>query len=148
MCRPGLRFSQTGTLSVMTEAMMELIRAADMSQFSNSGVTSRQLLFPENSRSERITITRVTVQPGAKNPPHRHANSEQVWVALRGNGELLLEGGKATPFAEGDVVRFEDGDLHGFENTSVSDFEYLSVTAPPANFRAAYEKEWSPQSGQ
>ena len=132
----------------MTEVKVELLRAADMSQFSNSGVTSRQLLFPENSRSTRITVTRVTIKPGAKNPPHRHPSSEQVWVALRGSGELLLEGGRVTPFAEGDVVRFEEGDLHGFENTSSSDFEYLSVTSPPVNFRAAYEKEWSPRSKQ
>ena len=125
---------------------MELIRAADISQFSNSGVTSRQLIFPENSCSTRVTITRATIKPGAKNPPHRHPSSEQVWVALRGKGELLLEGGKVTPFAEGDVVRFEDGELHGFENTGSPDFEYLSVTSPPVNFRAAYEKEWSPKA--
>ena len=126
--------------------MVELIRATDISQFSNSGITSRQLLFPENSRSARITLTRVTIKPGAKNPPHRHPVSEQVWVALRGNGQLMLEGGRVMPFAEGDVVRFEEGDLHGFENTGASDFEYLSVTSPPVNFRAAYEKEWSPRS--
>ena len=40
-------------------------------------------------------------------------------------------------------VRFEDGDLHGFENTGTTDFEYLSVTSPPVNFRAAYERNWS-----
>jgi quercetin dioxygenase-like cupin family protein len=132
----------------MTGMNVELIRAADMRQFSNSGVTSRQLLFPENSGSTRITITRVTIKTGAKNPPHRHPNSEQVWVALRGKGDLLLEGGKVTPFAEGDVVRFEEGDLHGFENTGSSDFEYLSVTSPPVNFCAAYERQWSPQGKQ
>ena len=49
-------------------------------------------------------------------------------------------------FAEGDVVRFEDGELHGFENSSDSEVEYLSVTSPPTNFRAAYEKTWAPQS--
>jgi len=122
---------------------MELVRSANITQFTNSGVTSRQLLFPENSRSVRITITRVTLEPGAKNPPHRHATSEQIWVALRGSGRLLLEGGKTEPFVEGDVVRFEDGDLHGFENTGTTDFEYLSVTSPPVNFRAAYQKDWS-----
>ena len=121
---------------------MELIRAEAITQFTNSGVTSRQLLFPENSRSSRISITRVAVQPGAKNPPHRHTESEQVWVALRGNGQLLLEGGRVVPFAEGDVVRFEDGELHGLENSSSSEFEYLSVTSPPVNFRAAYERKW------
>ena len=122
---------------------MELIRGETVTLLSNSGVVSRQLLFPENSRSVRITITRVTIQPAARNGAHRHATSEQVWVALRGNGHLLLEEGKMLPFAEGDVVRFEDGELHGFENTSSTEFEYLSVTAPPVNFRAAYERDWS-----
>lgn len=124
---------------------MELIRAAEVNEFSNSGVTSRQLLSPENSHSTRITITRVIVKPGAKNPPHRHATSEQVWIALRGSGQLLLDEGKVISFAEGDIARFEDGDLHGFENTSGFEFEYLSVTSPPVNFRAAYEKKWLPQ---
>jgi quercetin dioxygenase-like cupin family protein len=122
---------------------MELIRAGQIQAFSNTGVTSRQLLFPENSSSTRLTITRVTVKPGARNPPHRHPASEQVWIALRGEGQLQLEGRRTEAFAEGDVVRFEDGDLHGFENTSEQDFEYLSVTSPPVNFRAAYEKNWS-----
>lgn len=127
---------------------MELVRAAEVKSFANSGVASRQLLFPENSRSVRITITRVTVEPGAKNPQHRHAASEQVWVALRGGGQLLLEDGEVLPFAEGDVARFEDGELHGFENTGNSEFEYISVTSPPVNFRAAYDKEWSLQTNQ
>jgi len=122
---------------------MELIRAETVTQLANSGVISRQLLFPENSRSTRVTITRVTIQPGARNGAHRHASSEQIWVALRGSGRLLLEDDKTLPFAEGDVVRFEDGELHGFENTSGAEFEYLSVTSPPVNFRPAYERDWS-----
>lgn len=126
---------------------MELIRAGEVRSFSNSGVVSRQLLFPENSRSARVTITRVSVQPGARNPPHRHPTSEQVWVALRGSGRLLLEKDEVLAFAEGDVVRFGDGELHGFENTGSAEFEYISVTSPPVNFRAAYEREWSPRGG-
>ena len=73
---------------------------------------SNQLLFPENSRSERITITRVVMPPGATNPPHRHATSEQIWIALRGQGHLLVEGGQRVPFAEG----------HGFVNTTEAEF--------------------------
>lgn len=121
---------------------MELIRASEVAVLSNAGITSRQLLFPENSTSGRITITRVTVAVGARNPPHRHAASEQVWVALRGAGHLIVEGGKVVAFAAGDVARFEDNDLHGFENTGPTEFEYLSVTSPPVNFRSAYEKQW------
>jgi quercetin dioxygenase-like cupin family protein len=117
---------------------MELIRGDSIVAFSRSGITSRQLLFPENSRSERITLTRVTVDPGARNLPHRHATSEQVWIALRGTGELLLEHGERRSFSEGDVVRFEDGELHGFDNIGTEVFEYVSVTSPPLNFRSAY----------
>jgi mannose-6-phosphate isomerase-like protein (cupin superfamily) len=121
---------------------MELIRAGEVRAFSNSGVTSRQLIYPENSSSDRLTITHVIVGPGARNPPHHHPTSEQVWVALHGNGMLVLDGGRTEPFGEGDIVRFEDGELHGFENTSVTDFEYLSVTSPPVNFRGAYARKW------
>jgi quercetin dioxygenase-like cupin family protein len=81
---------------------VEIIRADETITLSNSGITSCQLIFPENSRSERITITRVRVAPGAQNPP------------------ILA-------FEEGDVVRFEDNDLHGFKNTGDLEFEYLST---------------------
>ena len=108
----------------------------------NGGVTSEQLLFPENSKSERVTITRVTFAPGAKSPRHTHTASEQVWVALRGSGMLLLRDSTIAPFAEGDVVRFAEGDVHGFENTGPVEFVYLSVTSPPINFRAAYAAKW------
>lgn len=127
----------------MTEVHVELIRDVQIRAFSNSGVTSRQLLFPENSSSERMTITRVTVEPGARNPPHRHPTSEQVWIALRGSGRLILDDGRTEQFFGGDVARFEDGELHGFENTGDGEFEYISVTSPPLNFRQAYDRDWS-----
>ena len=121
---------------------MDFIRRAEVESFVNGGVTSEQLLFPENSKSERVTMTRVTFAPGGKSPRHAHATSEQIWVALRGTGTLLLGDGATAPFAEGDVVRFADGEVHGFENTGPDEFVYLSVTSPPINFRAAYAKKW------
>ena len=83
---------------------MEIIRRTEVASLSNGGVRSDQLLFPENSTSQRVTITRVTIAQGAKNPPHVHATSEQVWVALHGSGMLLLGGTTTTPFTEGDVA--------------------------------------------
>lgn len=121
---------------------MEIIHRAEVETLSNGGVTSEQLLFPENSKSQRVTITRVTVTQGAKSPRHTHATSEQVWVALRGSGLLLLEGTVTAPFVEGDVARFADGEVHGFENTGQVEFVYLAVTSPPLNFRAAYAADW------
>jgi quercetin dioxygenase-like cupin family protein len=121
---------------------VEIIRRTETTSFVNGGVTSEQLLFPENSQSQRVTITRVTVAPGARSPRHTHAASEQVWVALRGSGILLLEGATTAPFAEGDVVRFAEGDVHGIENTGSVEFIYVSVTSPPINFRGAYATIW------
>jgi len=122
---------------------MELIRRDEVTMLSNSGVESHQLLFPENSPSSRVTITKVVVAPGAVNPRHRHETSEQVWVALSGAGTLLLDDERALPIQEGDVVRFADGDMHGFKNTGSCAFVYIAVTSPPINLRRAYEQAWS-----
>ena len=122
---------------------MEFIHGTEVKVLSNSGVESHQLLFPENSSSLRVTITKVVVAPGAVNPPHCHETSEQVWVAVSGIGTLLLGGDTSKQFQAGDVVRFADGDIHGFRNTGPVSFVYLSVTSPPINFRAAYAQPWT-----
>ena len=120
---------------------MEYIEAASIERLIKNGVTSEQLLFPENSNSERVTITRVTVDPGGEQPRHTHASSEQVWIALSGKGFLLLDNNIEREFPAGDVVRFEDKDVHGLANKSDSPFVYMSVTSPPLNFRKAYRNE-------
>lgn len=119
---------------------MEFITKDKIRALSNPGVTSLQLLSPRNSNSSRVTITRVTVQPGASQPPHTHNASEQVWVAVSGSGDLLLAGGERRRISAGEVVRFADGDIHGFENTASEPFVYMSVTAPPIDFGYAYRE--------
>ncbi len=123
---------------------MELIRAHEMEVFANPGATSRQLLHPGNAASARVTITRVSLEPGAINARHAHAGSEQVWVALGGSGELLLAGDATAPFAEGDVARFAAGDVHGLRNTGATPFVYIAVTSPPLDFRGAYRSHSAP----
>lgn len=100
-----------------------------------------QLLWNENSISERVTITKVHVYPGKANKKNKHKTSEQIWIAIKGNGTLLLDNDKTKEFKEEDVVRFEDGDTHGIINNSDSEFIYISVTTPPINFRYAYKDE-------
>lgn len=109
---------------------MELIRREDIPTVPGTGVMLEHLLYAGNSASQRVTLTRVTTPPGATSPPHAHAVSEQVWIALAGAGTLLLEGGRTETFRAGDVVRFADGDLHGFTNTGAEPFVHIAVTAP------------------
>jgi len=119
---------------------MEFIKKEDIAVLKSDYQDSYQLLWNENSESERVTITKVHVYPGKTSVKHSHEGSEQIWVALSGTGTLLLDGDKTMEFKEGDVVRFADGDIHGMTNDMEEDFIYLSVTAPPVNFRYAYKK--------
>jgi quercetin dioxygenase-like cupin family protein len=120
---------------------MEFIKAENIKIFVNNGIASEQLISPENSDSERVTITKVTVQPNAIQPRHIHETSEQIWIAVKGNGVLLLHNEQTKIFCEGDIVRFADGDVHGLKNAGNNIFQYISVTSPPINFRKAYKNE-------
>ncbi len=126
---------------------MELIRPGNMQVLSNPGVQSTQLLNPANSASPRLTLTRVVVEPGAENVRHVHETSEQVWVALKGRGVLLLADGGVQPFEAGEVARFAEGEVHGFRNDSSEPFEYISATSPPIDFGPAYKSSASQEGG-
>ncbi len=119
---------------------MEFFTEAQFRSLSNPGVASVQLLSPHNSTSSRITITRVTVQPGAGQARHSHPASEQIWVAISGSGTLLLADGATRRFSAGEVARFADGDVHGFENLGAEPFVYMSMTTPPIDFAYAYRE--------
>lgn len=122
---------------------MEFIKAKSIVALKNPGVVSRQLLNPDNSESERVTITEVHLEPGACQPRHVHDGSEQIWYALAGSGRLLLNEGEEKDFSAGDVARFAQGDVHGLENSGDTEFIYLSVTAPPIHFGYAYQERRS-----
>ena len=49
---------------------MEFIEKNNIRELVNPGVVSRQLLNPENSMSQRVTITEVHLEVGAGQPRH------------------------------------------------------------------------------
>ena len=118
---------------------MEFISRENIKELSNPGVVSRQLLNPDNSSSERVTITEVRLEAGAIQPRHTHNASEQIWYAIQGSGKLLLADEKEMVFKVGDVVRFADNDIHGLLNDGDTEFVYISVTSPPIDFGYAYK---------
>lgn len=120
---------------------MEFINSENIKEFSNPGVVSRQLINPENSKSERVTITEVHLEVGASQPRHKHDTSEQIWYAVQGSGKLLLADDKEMIFKAGDVVRFADNDIHGLLNDGDTEFVYISVTSPPIDFGYAYKEK-------
>lgn len=118
---------------------MEFMKSENIKELSNPGVVSRQLINPENSKSERVTITEVHLEIGAIQSRHKHEYSEQIWYAIQGTGKLLLADEKEIVFKAGDVVRFADNDIHGLMNDGETEFVYISVTSPPIDFGYAYK---------
>ena len=116
---------------------MEFLTDGDFKRISSPGVTSVQIVAAHNSRSARMSVSRITVDPGCTQARHSHAASEQTWLALSGAGLLLLADGATKTIRAGDAVRFAAGDIHGIENTGSAPFTYLSITSPPIDFTPA-----------
>lgn len=119
---------------------IQRLTSANFARLENPGTVSEQIVWPHNAPGAHMTITRVTMQPGAISPRHSHASSEQTWLIEAGEATLLKDGGQTEPLRVGDVVRTPPGDVHGVENTGDEPFVYLAVTSPPQDFTTAYER--------
>ena len=117
---------------------IQRLTQADFAVLENPGVRSEQIVWPRNAPDARVTITRVTMEPGATSPRHAHPRSEQTWIVERGAATLLMAGDRTDAIRAGDVVRTPAGEVHGVANTGPGPFVYLAVTAPPQDFTAAY----------
>ena len=98
-----------------------------------------QIVWPNNAPEARVTITRVSMEPGATSARHVHPVSEQIWLIEQGCALLLMDDGQTDRLGAGDVVRTPPGTIHGVANTSSEPFAYLAVTTPPQDFTPAYE---------
>jgi quercetin dioxygenase-like cupin family protein len=112
--------------------------AADFTTLRNFGVRSVQIVWPNNAPEARVTITRVSMEPGAASPRHMHPVSEQIWLIEQGSALLLMNDGQTDGLCAGDVVRTPAGTIHGVANTGSEPFVYLAVTTPPQDFTPAY----------
>lgn len=105
----------------------------------NAGSRSVQIVWPSNAPEARVTITRVTMEPGATSARHMHPVSEQIWLIEKGAAQLLMDNGETDELRAGDVVRTPAGAIHGVVNTGAEQFVYLAVTTPPQDFASAYK---------
>ena len=123
---------------------ISIVDVDDATVLRRPGTDSAQILWPDNAPNAQMTVTRVTMQPGAISPPHVHVNSEQVWIVEKGAATLLLGEGGTVLITAGQVVRTPPGESHGIENTGSEVFGYLSITTPPENFTTHYSETVAP----
>jgi mannose-6-phosphate isomerase-like protein (cupin superfamily) len=120
---------------------IQRLSARDVTVLKNPGKRSEQLVWHRNAPEASMTITRVTMQPGAVSTLHVHAKAEQIWLIERGAGTLLLDAGAQEHVKAGDIVRTPAGDVHGIVNSGAEPLVYLAITVPPEDFTKRYAEE-------
>jgi mannose-6-phosphate isomerase-like protein (cupin superfamily) len=120
---------------------IQRLSARDVTVLKNPGKRSEQLVWDRNAPDAAMTITRVTMEPGAVSTLHAHAKAEQIWLIEQGSGTLLMDGGAEAQVAAGDVVRTPAGEAHGIVNSGSAPLVYFAITVPPEDFTKRYAEE-------
>lgn len=102
------------------------------------GQISHMLLTEGQFGSRNLTVTWVEGSPGSQQDLHAHADSEQVYVIIRGRGVMVIEG-EEQEVTTGTAVFIPKGARHAIRNARDELLVYISVTSPP--FAAAFDGE-------
>lgn len=119
---------------------IQRLKIANAAVLANPGKRSEQIISNENAPDALVTVTRVTMEPGAISALHVHRRSEQIWLVEAGSAELLHGNSSTEAMVTGDIVRTPPGEVHGIKNTGSVPFVYLTVTCPPEDMSRFYEK--------
>ncbi|MFW6175137.1 MAG: cupin domain-containing protein, partial [Chloroflexota bacterium] len=105
---------------------MAILRRSDQKRTSNRpGASSYRLAGPETG-SQMLTISDITLEPGAEIAYHSHPNSEASHYVVDGTLECLLDGKRMTT-SEGDLALAPTGVGHGFANRSDRPARFIAM---------------------
>jgi quercetin dioxygenase-like cupin family protein len=89
-----------------------------------SGLTVRWVISQEDG-APNFSMRVFEIEPGGYSPFHSHPWEHEVFV-LKGEGELM-QGGRAVPISEGDVIFVASGERHQLKNPSGSNLEFICL---------------------
>lgn len=95
------------------------------------GQHSYLLAGPDDSA--RVAVTWIVSPRGSRQPVHRHPDSEQVYVVVRGRG-LMTVGDESAEVGEGTLIRVPPETDHAIEGVSDEPLVVVTATAPPFRF--------------
>lgn len=107
------------------------------------GQVSHLLLAEGQFGAQRLCVTWVECQPGSQQALHRHLTQEQVYVIVRGHGQMLT-GDEERAVGEGTMVFMPPGTPHAIRNTGSELLVYVSATSPPFTAKISGQT-WEPQ---
>jgi mannose-6-phosphate isomerase-like protein (cupin superfamily) len=94
------------------------------------GQESYLMLAKGQFGSRHLAITWVEGPPGSEQRRHTHAHEEQVYVIVRGHGEMHV-GDETQRVYAGMLVFVPPGSAHSIRNLGDEPLVYVSATAPP-----------------
>lgn len=94
------------------------------------GQTSYLLLGKGDFGSTNLAITWVECGPNSQQPFHSHLESEQAYVIVRGEGEMIV-GDERQKVGPGAMILIPPGTDHAIRNPSDQTLVYVSAASPP-----------------
>ncbi|MBI5044807.1 MAG: cupin domain-containing protein [Candidatus Levybacteria bacterium] len=117
----------------MSEKPSGFVRSADTSKpfIARDGATIFELLRPETSAVNNMSIASGSLESGQIARRHYHVVSEEAYYVVSGEGVAHV-GEVSEPIKTGDVVHVPVGVVHGLENVSSTDkMHILAISSPP-----------------
>jgi len=108
-----------------------VVNPEDVEPVRLSQRTNFKLVDPTTVNSEHLTFGMVIVDPrGVCKPGHSHADQEEIFFCIRGEGVVILDGErvKIKPY---DAVFIPAGVFHELENPNKTPLEVLWIISPP-----------------
>lgn len=104
-------------------------RVANVAKAGN--VATRTPIYSTESTSGVVWV----IKPRQTIQPHGHANADDIWICIEGEGVFYPTPGEEHPIAKGDVIVSAKGMCHGMKNTGTKDFVFVGILAPvPADY--------------
>ena len=125
---------------------MHIQKLADSPQNHRGGQVSHLLLAPGQFGARNMLVTWVEGGPGSQQATHAHADSEQMYVIVRGVGTMHVND-ETEEVGPGTLVLVPPGATHSIRNDGDEPLVFVSATAPP--FRVPTENSpWRPADAQ
>jgi mannose-6-phosphate isomerase-like protein (cupin superfamily) len=90
--------------------------------------------------SRNLTVTWVDVPPGSEQRVHSHADAEQVYVIVRGQGRMSVAG-DVEDVGEGDLVFIPPATSHSIVNDGAETLVVVTAASPPVSMEDLYREE-------
>jgi len=106
---------------------MKKINIKDISlTFAHNQVPRKALIRVGDCRSKLQTVNDAYLEPGKSFDPHTHADCEEIYYFLEGDGEMNIDN-KKFRVTSGDCILVEPEESHGLKNIGKQKLRFITI---------------------